>query len=144
MQDKSSHNVNNLLTRLKRVLKINTDASLAEFLGVSPQAISTWKSRNSIDYELIFAKCVGVDLNWLVRGGTTPQVTPQETPQVSDAKTLYEQPQTIMHEECVMCKEKNKIIDALTKTVSAQEQTIDLLNTQIQDLKENRFKKTAG
>lgn len=40
----------------------------AKRLGVSPSTISTWMSRNTIDYDLIFAKCKGVSPGWLLTG----------------------------------------------------------------------------
>ena len=48
--------------------QINTGGELAEKLGVAPSTISTWKVRNTIDYELLFAKCESVNLNWLITG----------------------------------------------------------------------------
>ena len=40
----------------------------AKRLGVSPSTISTWMSRNTIDYDLIFAKCKDVSPGWLLTG----------------------------------------------------------------------------
>ena len=70
MQEKNTHNVNFILTRLKSALSFKTNKQLAAFLGVSEQGISSWKIRNTIDYELIFAKCVNIDLNWLIKGSS--------------------------------------------------------------------------
>lgn len=64
-----------IIQRLKIYLKLDTDKALAEFLGVSVGAISSWKSRNSIDFELIIDTVQGIDLNWLINGdsySTTP------------------------------------------------------------------------
>lgn len=41
---------------------------LAEFLGVSPSTISTWMSRDSLDKDLIFRKCKGINFEWLETG----------------------------------------------------------------------------
>lgn len=40
----------------------------AKRLGVSPSTISTWMSRNTIDYDLIFAKCKEISPGWLLTG----------------------------------------------------------------------------
>jgi len=40
----------------------------AKYLGVAPSTISTWISRNSLDYDLIFAKCKNISPNWLLTG----------------------------------------------------------------------------
>lgn len=40
----------------------------AKRLGISPQGVSTWLSRGTIDHELIYAKCEGVNADWLLSG----------------------------------------------------------------------------
>lgn len=57
-----------ILDRIKTASKSKTDADLARFLGVSPAVLSNWKSRGSIDYDLILSKCEHLDLNWLLTG----------------------------------------------------------------------------
>lgn len=57
-----------IINRIKEYKKFKSDKDLSEFLGVTPQTLSTWKSRNSIDYELIFAKCEEVSPTWLITG----------------------------------------------------------------------------
>lgn len=37
-------------------------------LGVTPQTISSWLSRNTFDKELIFAKCENINAEWLLTG----------------------------------------------------------------------------
>ena len=62
--------VASVLERLALVLGTKTGNQLAEALGVSPQTISSWKSRESVPY----AQCVdvarekGVSLDWLLTG----------------------------------------------------------------------------
>ena len=43
-------------------------AQFAKMLGVSPQTVSAWCSRNTLDMELIYTKCVGVSPSWLLTG----------------------------------------------------------------------------
>lgn len=43
-------------------------AQFAQLLGVKPQTISTWISRNTFDSELIYSKCEGVNAKWLLTG----------------------------------------------------------------------------
>lgn len=69
MQEKISNiAITQIVARLKRVLNVSTDSELAERLGVKQNTISSWKSRGSLDYALIIAKCDSVDLNWLFNG----------------------------------------------------------------------------
>lgn len=57
-----------ILNRIKEHLFFKTDKEFADYLGVKPNTLSTWHKRNSIDYELIIAKCDFVNANWLLTG----------------------------------------------------------------------------
>jgi len=65
MQEKNSQNAIKIIDRLKKSLKIKTDIELSEFLSIRPNTISTWKKRNSVDYDSIIAICelYEIDLN---------------------------------------------------------------------------------
>ena len=43
-------------------------SQLARILDVTPQAISTWLSRNTFDQELVYAKCENINPDWLLTG----------------------------------------------------------------------------
>lgn len=43
-------------------------AQFAAKLGITPQTISTWISRNTFDIDKIYAKCEGVSAEWLLTG----------------------------------------------------------------------------
>lgn len=57
-----------ILSRLKIVAKTNTDSDLAAFLGISRSTLSNWKSRGTIDYDLVFSKCENINYDWLLTG----------------------------------------------------------------------------
>jgi len=57
-----------ILSEIKSHYKIKTDADFARFLGIKPQTLSSWYSRNVFDIELLYAKCVDIDANWLLTG----------------------------------------------------------------------------
>ncbi|MDK7375944.1 helix-turn-helix domain-containing protein [Weeksella virosa] len=57
-----------ILNQIKKHLKFKTDTEFADFLGVKQPTISTWRKRNTIDYDLIIAKCDNIDANWLMTG----------------------------------------------------------------------------
>jgi len=57
-----------ILGRIKEYYKFNTDAELANFLGIQRSTLSNWVKRDSIDYDLVFSKCKLIDKNWLLTG----------------------------------------------------------------------------
>lgn len=57
-----------IINKIKEYLKFKNDKDFAEFLGIKQNTLSTWKSRNVIDYDLIIAKCDLIDANWLLTG----------------------------------------------------------------------------
>jgi len=57
-----------ILNRIKEYKNFNSDKELADFLGITTQNLSNWKSRNTLDFEIIFTKCVDVNSNWLLNG----------------------------------------------------------------------------
>jgi len=69
MQKKLSNiAINSIINRLKTYFQVVNDSELADILGVKQNTLSTWRSRNTINYDLIFAKCENVNLNWLIFG----------------------------------------------------------------------------
>jgi phage repressor protein C with HTH and peptisase S24 domain len=75
MSSKKSHDVKKILERFKQALNIYTDSSLAEYLGIKPNTISTWRARNTIDFELLFSKCEDININWLLTGEGEPYIS---------------------------------------------------------------------
>lgn len=57
-----------IINEIMREKNFSSDAKFAQFLGIKPTTLSSWRSRNTIDYELILAKCVDIDANWLMTG----------------------------------------------------------------------------
>jgi phage repressor protein C with HTH and peptisase S24 domain len=43
-------------------------SEFARYIGVTPQAISTWLSRNTFDIDIIYSKCVNISADWLLTG----------------------------------------------------------------------------
>ena len=57
-----------IINRLKEHYNFKNDVEFAIYLGVATTTLSSWKSRDSLDYDLVYAKCVGIDGNWLLSG----------------------------------------------------------------------------
>ena len=58
--------INLIINKIKFYLGIETDTQFAEFLGTTQSNIATWRKRNTINYEVIIAKCPNIDANWLI------------------------------------------------------------------------------
>lgn len=57
-----------ILSEIKSHYNFKRDADFARFLEIKPQTLASWHTRNTIDYELISAKCVDINANWLLTG----------------------------------------------------------------------------
>lgn len=75
-----------ILDRIKEAYSLKSNAKLAAFLGIPPTTLSSWYSRNSFDLDLIYEKCVDIDLNWLLTGEGTMFRSKEPVPSVSEKK----------------------------------------------------------
>ena len=57
-----------ILSEIKSHYGLKTDADFARFLGIKPQTLASWYTRNSFDIELLYAKCVDIEPDWLLSG----------------------------------------------------------------------------
>lgn len=57
-----------ILNKLKSHYGFNSDTDFSKFLGIKPQTLSSWHSRNSFDIDLIYSKCVNVNGDFLLSG----------------------------------------------------------------------------
>ena len=96
-----------ILARLESALALKNDRALADYLGVSPSVISTWKGRRIGDWELIFEKCDTVDLNWVVRGDLS-----QNENKISELRML--------RERVAQLEEQNREFLSIIKNLSAK------------------------
>lgn len=61
-------NSSEILNRIKSYYSLRSNVELAEFLEETPQNISNWYSRGTLNYQKVIEKCKDVDLNWIFRG----------------------------------------------------------------------------
>ena len=57
-----------ILERLREYYGYKTQKELAEKLGVNQSTLTMWKTRNSIDWDVVFTKCEDIDFHWLITG----------------------------------------------------------------------------
>lgn len=78
-------NKTEVLNRIKEHFGFKSNAKLAAFLGIAPTTLSSWYSRDTFDIDVIYSKCVGLNLDWLLTGRGTvllsqPQILQAEVP----------------------------------------------------------------
>lgn len=57
-----------IISRIKSAYNLKSDTELADFLDIPPTTLSSWKVRNSIDIDKIYAKCVDINWDYLITG----------------------------------------------------------------------------
>lgn len=57
-----------ILNGIKSHYEFKKDKQFANFLGISPQTLSSWYSRNTFDFELVYKKCEGISAEYLFTG----------------------------------------------------------------------------
>ncbi|NPV35104.1 MAG: hypothetical protein HPY80_00390 [Bacteroidales bacterium] len=129
MQENLSQNaIFFIIERLKTYFQIVTDIELAKILGIKPNTISTWRNRNSIDWNLIFAKCENINLNWLLTGEGSMLRTEDNQIKPANSSTSASSPS----ETCPYCFIKDKLISSQQATIDAQKKTIKLLEKELE------------
>ncbi|PKP20742.1 MAG: hypothetical protein CVU04_03290 [Bacteroidetes bacterium HGW-Bacteroidetes-20] len=63
MNDKSQ-----IIRNIKIAFGFKNDTEFAKYLGITPQTLASWNSRNMFNLELIYAKCENIDANYLLTG----------------------------------------------------------------------------
>lgn len=54
-----------ILNEIKQYLNLKSDKDFADFLDIKQNTLSSWRSRNTMDYERLISKCDFIDANWL-------------------------------------------------------------------------------
>ena len=57
-----------VLDRIKEHYNLKLKVELANFLDIPTNTLSNWYSRGTLDLDIIFTKCVGMDFHWLFTG----------------------------------------------------------------------------
>lgn len=57
-----------IVERLKIGMGLSSDNALADALGINKTTLSNWKSRNSLDFPLVFSRCEHLSIDWLLTG----------------------------------------------------------------------------
>lgn len=133
----NKNKINNMiLNKIKEYYNFKTNTEFANFLGIPPTTLSSWYSRNTMDYHLIYAKCKDIDANWLLTGegemlrqgvgGAAPAARPPEAP-AQELEALRREVQLL-----------RKLVDTLEATVAAKDTIIGQLQRALDRLERER------
>lgn len=122
-----------ILKNIKRHLGYKKDVDFANFLGISPQTLASWYTRNTFDLEVLYAKCVDIDANFLLTG--KGEMLREYPTMVSEPIQHYEKAKP-----CQSCVEKEKLIQSMQKTIDTQSELIDCLQTLKEKCKQHEKK----
>ncbi len=103
-----------ILNRIKIYLKLKNDKDLADFLGIKPNVLSNWYTRNSIDYDIVFTKCDFIDKNWLITGNDNTYINENKINECI---------------ECPQCAVKDKLIATFEQFTAMQSKYIEALES---------------
>ena len=107
---------------LNEIINYLFDGSKSKFakkLGVTPQTISSWLSRNTFDIELVYAKCENISAEWLLTGEGSMLKTDNPT-EPSDAPPL---------------NTENAALNTLKGIIKEQALEIAMLKIEVENLK---------
>ena len=113
-------------------------SEFARLLGTTPQVIATWIARDTMNYDLIYAKCEGLSAHWLLSGegnmlqSTVYQSNPQQEAAPAQLTGLI---QELMNE----LRQKNEEIGELRERIGRADVTIESLQREL-----NHHAKSAG
>lgn len=113
-------------------------SEFARLLGTTPQVIATWIARDTMNYDLIYAKCESLSAHWLLSGegemlkSTVHQSNPQQEAAPAQLTGLI---QELMNE----LRQKNEEIGELRERIGRADGTIESLQREL-----NHHAKSAG
>jgi len=83
-----------IIKAIKLNYRLKSNAEFARFLEVASTTVSSWKSRDSIDTDLVYAKCVGISAEFLRSGigEAFPKKNKEDYRVISDLEESYKTP----------------------------------------------------
>lgn len=109
-----------ILQKIMEFYNLKSKADVARFFEVKPQTVSTWFSRNTVDYDLIFERCKEMNFNYLLKEG---------------AENTTEEPAAEYHANKSFCDELKKMIVQKDDKIMELSEKLGQLKAELQHLK---------
>ena len=115
--------------RLEAIIKHYSDGKpsvFAKLIGVAPSTISSWLSRDTFDYDLLFAKCENISSEWLLTG--RGEMINIQTSTFDNKTTLPQKESTGIEDKLLaIIADKDAIIREMAEEIGMLKQTITQL-----------------
>ena len=116
--------------RLEAIIKHYSDGKpsvFAKLIGVAPSTISSWLSRDTLDYDLLFAKCENISSEWLLTG--RGEMINIQTSTFNNQTTLPQKEGTGIEDKLLaIIADKDATIREMAEEIGMLKQTITQLN----------------
>lgn len=103
-----------ILNELKKHYNFKKEVDFASFLGIKPQTLASWHSRNVFDIEILYEKCNDISPDFLFTGkGDVKRLSSDREPENPYSKKIVElQEYKIenLEKELKKCKSEKKIL----------------------------------
>eukprot|EP01029_Cantina_marsupialis_P005024 TRINITY_DN1533_c0_g2_i1.p1 TRINITY_DN1533_c0_g2~~TRINITY_DN1533_c0_g2_i1.p1 ORF type:complete len:131 (-),score=20.49 TRINITY_DN1533_c0_g2_i1:83-475(-) len=103
-----------MLKRIKEHVGYTKESDFAKHLGISPNVLNNWYSRNTFKPDIVYTKCSGLNAVWLLTGEGEMLLNSEEVSVSGLEKT----------KECEKCEILEKENDFLKQIIKAKEETI--------------------
>lgn len=123
-----------ILDRIKTFYNLKNNAKLAAFLGIPPTTLSSWYSRDTFDLDVIYEKCVDIDLAWLLTGRGSMLKEKQMEDKVATNATNTSNTQ-IEHISTGTKTENNALLYNMYSDLQKKDAKIESLNKELTELK---------
>lgn len=125
--------------RLEAIIKHYSDGKpsvFAKLIGVAPSTISSWLSRDTLDYDLLFAKCENISSEWLLTG--RGEMINMQTATFNNKTTLPQKESTGIEDKLLA------IIADKDATIREMAEEIGVLKQTIVQLKQDNLERVSG
>lgn len=125
--------------RLEAIIKHYSDGKpsvFAKLIGVAPSTISSWLSRDTLDYDLLFAKCENISSEWLLTG--RGEMINIQTATFNNKTTLPQKESTGIEDKLLA------IIADKDATIREMAEEIGVLKQTIVQLKQENLERVSG
>ena len=125
--------------RLEAIIKHYSDGKpsvFAKLTGVAPSTISSWLSRDTLDYDLLFAKCENISSEWLLTG--RGEMINIQTATFNNKTTLPQKESTGIEDKLLA------IIADKDATIREMAEEIGVLKQTIVQLKQDNLERVSG